>query len=65
MTVTRKKLFNLWNDKGRKSLDCVLNNSNISLTVHERNVLQFGLNKHHILPKHFEAEKIKTNLERC
>ena len=59
----KKKLFNLWKVAGRKSPDCIVNISDKVLSVHERNALQFGL-KHNVLPRSFEGDKIKINIER-
>ena len=59
-----KKLLNMWNKQGKKSPDCIVNNSHKKLSAHEMDALQFGL-KHHILPKSFEHEKIKINIERA
>ena len=59
----KKKMFNLWRVAGKKSPDCIVNISNKELTVHERNALQFGL-KHNVLPRSFEGEQIKMNVER-
>ena len=62
-SVHAKKLLNLWNKEGKKSPDCIVNSSNRKLTAHEMDALQYGL-KHHVLPKSFEHEKIKINIER-
>ena len=59
----KKKLFNLWKRSGKQSPDCVINISDVELSAHEMNALQFGL-KHHILPSSFEGDKIKMNIER-
>ena len=60
----QKKLFNLWHTQVRMSPECIKNISHRQLKVHEINALQFGL-KHHILPKRFNIDNVKINIERC
>ena len=59
----KKKLFNLWKMSGKQSPDCIVNISDVELSAHEMNALQFGL-KHHILPSSFEGNQVKMNIER-
>ena len=58
----KKKLFNLWSQQSKMSPDCITNISSRTLTIHERNALQFGLH-HHILPKSFDKDLVKVNIE--
>ena len=60
----------LWKDSRSKSPDCLLNLSNVKLSILEENALRLGL-KNHILPKkvdeqnlRVEAEKIVTSISR-
>ena len=57
-----KKLFNLWSYQSKLAPDCITNISSRKLTVQEYNALQFGL-QHHILPKSFDPDKVKVNIE--
>ena len=57
-----KKLFNLWSYQSKLSPDCITNVSSRELTVQEYNALQFGL-QHHILPKSYDSEMVKVNIE--
>ena len=58
------KLLNMWHKQGKKSPECVVNSSHKKLSAHEMDALQYGL-KHHILPRSFEHDKIKINIERA
>ena len=60
----RKKLFNLWSQQSKFSPDCITNISSRKLTVQEQNALQYGLH-HHILPKSFDHDQVKVNIEKA
>ena len=60
----RKKLFNLWSRQSKFSPDCITNISSKKLTVQEYNALQYGLH-HHILPKSFDHDQVKVNIEKA
>ena len=58
----QKKLFNLWHQQAKLAPDCITVIGDITLSVHERNALQFGL-KHHILAKSFDTDRVKAEIE--
>ena len=60
----RKKLFNLWSRQSKFSPDCITNISSRALSVQEHNALQYGL-QHHILPKSFDQDQVKVNIEKA
>ena len=61
--IHNKKLLKLWFKQRPRSPDCVLNLSDRTLSLEERNVLYKGL-KHHILPKRINTERLKANIEK-
>ena len=61
--VHNKKLLNLWFRQRPRSPNCILNLSERTLTLEEKNVLYGGL-KHHILPKCVNEQKVKVEVEK-
>ena len=57
------KLSKLWLNQRSSSPDCVINLSDHSLTILEREALRFGL-KYPITPSHFEGDLLKFELEK-
>ena len=57
------KLINLWRKERLRSPGIITNLSNKALTIAEQDALRFGLN-HHILPRKFQENNVKANIER-
>ena len=57
-----KKLYNLWKRQRPPVPDCIVNLSDIKLSLFERNALMFGLN-HHILPQRIDSIGIKADID--
>ena len=59
----KKKLFFLWNkQRMSKTPNCIINLSDYTLTLNERNALLFGF-KHSIPPKHLDEITTKASIE--